>query len=374
MNQTTATELNRRLLHNLQAGGTDTEARTGAVAGARFTDPAILAREREALFLRTPQPVAFSGEIPEPGSYLALDVLDVPVLLSRDDQGALHAFINACAHRGAQVASGSGTARSHVCPFHGWSYRPDGQLRGRPGNEHFDTAPEQHALAPLPVSERHGVVVVGIADSIPQAEVDCALDEIGDELAAYGFDGYRGLERRTLPVDANWKLVNDLSLESYHFRTLHRDSVAEVLAPNAVVDTFGRHSRWAFPLQTITELAALDEARWPAKLQGSVTYTLYPGVMLIANALGAQMIRAEPGDRPEVSRVTYVGVHAPDCDRDAAHRAYRFGGDVFANEDLPAARDCQRGIAARGGDFPLGRNEPLLQFWHALWEAAVREP
>ena len=39
-----------------------------------------------------------------------------------------------------------------------------------------------------------------------------------------------------------------------------RDSVAEVLAPNAVVDTFGRHSRWAFPLQTITELAALDEA------------------------------------------------------------------------------------------------------------------
>jgi nitrite reductase/ring-hydroxylating ferredoxin subunit len=372
MNQTTATELNRRLLRNLQAGSTDTGARAGTVAGNRFTDPDILAREREALFLRTPQPVAFSGEVPDPGSYLALDVLDVPVLLSRDGQGTLHAFINACAHRGALVASGSGTARSHVCPFHGWSYQPDGRLRGRPGDEHFETAPEDHALTPLPVSERHGVVVIGARASVSQAAVDAALEDIGDELASYGFDAYRALERRTLAVNANWKLVNDLSLESYHFRTLHRDSVAEVLAPNAVVDTFTRHSRWAFPLQTITELGDLDEARWPAQLQGSVTYTLYPGVMLIANSLGAQMIRAEPGDRPDATRVSYVGVYAPGCDRDAAHQAYRFGGDVFANEDLPAARDCQRGIAARGGDFPLGRNEPLLQFWHGLWEDALR--
>lgn len=372
MNQTTARELNRRLLRNLQAGTTDTAVRAGTVAADRFTDPDILARERDALFLRTPQPVAFSGEIPDPGSYLALDVLDVPVLLSRDDRGALHAFINACAHRGARVASGSGVARSHVCPFHGWSYRPDGRLRGRPGDEHFETPLEDHALSPLPVSERHGIVVVGVSPAVSRAAVDAALDDIGDELAAYGFDGYRALERRTLAVDANWKLVNDLSLESYHFRTLHRDSVAEVLAPNAVVDTFTRHSRWAFPLQTITELAALDEAQWPAQLQGSVTYTLYPGVMLIANSLGAQMIRAEPDARPDATRVSYVGVHAPGCDRDAAHQAYRFGGDVFANEDLPAARDCQRGIAARGGDFPLGSNEPLLQFWHALWEDALR--
>jgi len=366
----TSRNLNRRLLHNLQQDTTDTCAEEGSIPAEYFTDPDILARERRALFSSVPQPVAFSGEIPEAGSYLTLDILDTPVLLVRGEDQTLRAFINACAHRGAPVAHGGGAARSFVCPFHGWAYDHQGRLKGRPGDSHFNIPPGDCALSPLPVSENHGVVVVAMAADVPQDTVDSALDEIGAELAAYGFENYRGLERRQLAVDANWKLVNDLSLESYHFRTLHRDSVAEVLAPNAVVDTWQRHSRWAFPVKTIKQLANLKEEDWPDSLQGSVTYTLYPGVMLLVNALGAQMIRAEPCERPNKTRIDYVGVHAPGCDRDAALQAYRFGGDVFANEDLPAARDCQRGIAARGGNYPLGRNEPLLQFWHRLWENA----
>ena len=372
MNKKTARELNRRLLDNLQADATDSCPDEGEVSFQQFTDPDIFQRECEVLFRETPQPVAFSGEIPEPGSYLALDVLDVPVLLSRDESGTLHALVNACAHRGAQVASGSGAARHHVCPFHGWTYQHNGHLRGRPSAHYFNDAGTQCSLTPLPVSEKHGIVVVGISAGVSQAMVDSALEEVGAELASYGFKDYRTLERRQLPVSANWKLVNDLSLESYHFRNLHRDSVAELLAPNAVVDTFTRHSRWAFPLKSIVDLKNRDESDWPEQLQGSVTYTLFPGVMCLVNSLGAQIIRAEPGAGPDETIVSYVGMCAPGCDRQAALQAYRFGGDVFANEDLPAARDCQRGITARGGSFPLGRNEPLLQFWHDLWEAALR--
>ena len=221
------------------------------------------------------------------------------------------------------------------------------------------------------MSERHGIVVIGSHNGISQTDVDNALEPIGHELENFGFADYQAIERRRLTVAANWKLVNDLSLESYHFHSLHRDSVGALLASNAVVDTFTRHSRWAFPLKSITELAEHDEADWPAQLQGSVTYTLYPGVMFVVNALGAQLIRAEPGEKPDETVVYYVGMCAPGCDFEAARRAYDFGGEVFANEDLPAAHDCQRGLAARGGNFPLGRNEPLLQFWHALWGDAL---
>jgi hypothetical protein len=173
-------------------------------------------------------------------------------------------------------------------------------------------------------------------------------------------------------VAANWKLVSDLSLESYHFKTLHRDSVAQILAPNAVVDTFGRHSLWAFPFKTITTLADLEEGAWPDAIQGSITFTLYPGVMFVVNALGAQMIRAEPGHRPGESRVTFVGVSRNNCDVEQARKAYEFGGDVFAREDLPIAAECQLGLTARGRDLLLGKNEPLLHFWHQLWRAAAR--
>lgn len=372
MDRATSNELNRRLLQNLGDRTTDRCADEARVPAHMFTSPNLLTRECHALFLDTPQPVAFSGELPEPNSYLALTVLDTPVLLARDEHGTLHAFINACAHRGAPVATGHGQARSLVCPFHGWAYRFDGALRGRPEDDSFSTAAADCALKSLPVSERYGVVVVALYPATPQRIVDDALNDIGQQLASFGFADYRPLERRHFDVSANWKLVNDLSLESYHFKTLHRDSVAQMLLANAVVDTFRRHSRWAFPLQTIGELADTPEADWPDSLQGSLTFTLYPGVMFLVNALGAQMIRAEPGKQPGESVVTYAGVYAPGCDPGEAHKAYAFGGDVFAQEDLPMAEACQQGLAAGGRDLLLGRNEPLLQFWHRLWHEAVQ--
>jgi phenylpropionate dioxygenase-like ring-hydroxylating dioxygenase large terminal subunit len=367
-----ATHLHRRLLDNLQNNATDMASAQTSISAAVFCDTQVHISERQALFENTPQPVAFSGEIPEPGSFLALQVLDIPVLLVRDDNGDLGAFINACSHRGAPVAAGGGQTRSLVCPFHGWAYALDGSLHGRPEDACFELSENACALPRLPLSEKYGVVVVAPSADVSQQAVAEALDEIGEELGSFGFERYRAIERRQYDVKANWKLVNNLSLESYHFKTLHQDSVASMLSSSAVVDTFDRHSRWAFPLKSIGRLADLEEAQWPDTLEGSCTYTLYPGVMLIVNSLGAQMIRAEPGSSPRESRVTYAGVHSASSDPDQARQAYEFGGDVFSQEDLPMARACQRGLAARGAELPLGRNEPLLQFWHRLWHDALQ--
>jgi phenylpropionate dioxygenase-like ring-hydroxylating dioxygenase large terminal subunit len=371
VNRSLINNLNKRLLENLCNNTTDKTEIEARIAATEFTCAKTLARERQTLFTNVPQPVAFSGEIPDPGSFLALQVLDVPVVLTRDENGKLRAFINACSHRGAQVATGAGQARSLVCPFHGWAYAMDGSLRGRPDDACFSTPREACSLTSLVVSEKYGIVVVAASVDVAQYSVDNALVEIGEHLEGFGFEHYRTLERRRFYVAANWKLVSDLSLESYHFKTLHRDSVAQFLAPNAVVDTFGQHSLWAFPFKSITTLAELDEASWPDSIQGSMTFTLYPGVMFVVNSLGAQMIRAEPGQRPGESRVTFVGVSRNNCDVEQARTAYEFGGDVFAREDLPIAEECQRGLTARGRDLLLGKNEPLLTFWHQLWRAAV---
>jgi phenylpropionate dioxygenase-like ring-hydroxylating dioxygenase large terminal subunit len=371
VNKTLTDNFNRRLLENLRNGTTDTAEHEYRIAASEFDSADILERERQALFAKSPQPVAFSGEIPSPGSYLALQVLDVPVVLTRDEAGTLRAFVNACSHRGAQIATGSGEARHLVCPFHGWAYAADGTLRGRPQDGCFDTPREDCSLAALPVSEKFGVVVVSIDAAVSQETVDTALIDIGEHLEGFGFQRYRSLERREFAVRANWKLVSDLSLESYHFATLHRDSVAQFLASNAVFDTYGRHSLWAFPYKSIGELADIDGASWPDTVQGSCTFTLYPGVMFVVNALGAQMIRAEPGTTPGESRVVFAGVGRGDCDLEQARRAYEFGGEVFTGEDLPVAEACQRGLSASQRDQLLGRNEPLLQFWHQLWRDAI---
>lgn len=341
------------------------------INAADFCNDAIYAAEREALFLNTPQPVAFSGELPEPNSYLALEIVGIPIVVTRDAGGALHAHINACAHRGAPVARHQGIRKTLVCPFHGWSYHLDGRLRAKPAAECFSTSDEELGLQKLAVSERGGIIVVAPSTDIAQAEVDLALAEVEEELRSFQFEDFRQLVRRDIEVNANWKLVNDLSLESYHFSNLHRDSVAQFLASNAVFDHWVKSSRWAFPLKSIVDLANTPQVEWPSTLQGSCTYTLYPGVMVIVNSLGAQMIRAEPGATPGTARVTYTGMRVADCDEEAARSACDFGAEVFATEDLPMAQACQKGMEVSAKKLPLGRNEPLLQFWHRLWQNAI---
>jgi phenylpropionate dioxygenase-like ring-hydroxylating dioxygenase large terminal subunit len=359
--------LNRRLLQRYQTSSSDLAEREMRVPADLFFCPQRHMTEIESLFRNTAQAVAFSAEIPDPQTYLALDVVDLPVLLSRDTNGTLHAFINACAHRGARVAEGAGRGSKLVCGFHGWTYSLDGQLVGRPQELCFTTAKQECGLTRLPVLEKFGIVFLGMNPEFSPDKLEVALEGLNDELENYHLEQYRTVERRQFDVDANWKLVTYLSLESYHFNILHRNSVATVLASNAVVDTYNNHSRWAFPFKSIDRLANLDEQDWPNELQGSCTYTLYPGLILIVNASGAQMIRAEPGANAGKSRVVYVGIAPTQIDPNTAEQAYNFGGQVFETEDLPVAQECQLGLEAGQRDLIIGVNEPLLQFWTRIW-------
>ena len=109
-----------------------------AVDGARYTSPAALAAEKEALFRRQPLPLAFGCEIAGPGDYLTLDIAGVPVLLVRGDDGAVRGLLNTCRHRGARLLDGTGqVGKAFACPYHNWTYDRCGVLRAQPGAEHF---------------------------------------------------------------------------------------------------------------------------------------------------------------------------------------------------------------------------------------------
>ena len=114
MNRETATALNRRLLAHVTSGTTELAESEVRLSCDILLDPVVHALERDRLFTHTPQPVAFSGELPEPLTSLAITVLDTPVLLTRNTAGQLRAFINACRHRGAQVSHGSAAGREVV--------------------------------------------------------------------------------------------------------------------------------------------------------------------------------------------------------------------------------------------------------------------
>ena len=373
MDQNTTKGLIRRLIARVESNTTDEAESMMSESVADFLCPQRFEREKRQFFLDAPQVIGFAGEVKSSGSYLTAEVMGIPVLVTRDSKGVLRAFINACAHRGAKVAHGCGIKQLLTCKFHGWTYALDGSLYSRPQDRCFETAGAGRGLRQLPVSDRSGLIVIGVKPEMRQEIVDNHLAEIEDQFGGFGFHGMHSLETRRFEVKANWKLISALSYESYHFATLHRDSVARFLRHNAIVDTFGKHSRWAFPLKGIEKLKEKEESAWPKVVPGAVSHALFPGTVVITNTEDAQIIRTEPGDSVDTSIVYYSGACRHEERRAESLAAYDFGGQAFENEDLPAAVESQQGLSARTQELLIGSNEPVVQFWRTLWRDMLQE-
>ena len=93
------------------------------------------------------------------GVVRATSVGDVPVVLVRDREDTLRAFLNVCRHRGSIVCEGAGTRETLQCPYHAWTYGLDGRLITAPrGNREGGIDKDELGLVPL--AARH----LGAAD------------------------------------------------------------------------------------------------------------------------------------------------------------------------------------------------------------------
>lgn len=367
--------MTRRVLGHFESRGLDTSDEVEVVPADVFTSAERHAADR-AMMRRVPHVVAWGGEVPEAGDYTTKDVMGTPVLLVRDKAGSARAFVNVCAHRGAQVAAGCGHAARFTCPYHAWSYDLDGRLATVPGRRMFDGVDLSGLnLRPLPVDEQAGLIVVGLDESV---SVDGFLDDPHDDLASFGFERYAHAVSSDVHLRANWKLAVDVNFEGYHFPFLHKDTLAPIVTNNSVFDVFGAHCRWAFPFRNIEELRDVPEEDWPQRFSGSVVYGIFPSCVLVESPVSTLMLRVYPGDTAGTCVVHMVGgALAPmrtDDDRVLAQMGFDGATAVLRDEDFPAAEACQRGMEHGLKNVILGRAEPLVQHLHEQWDAALTEP
>src|SRR4051812_12798428 len=128
-----AISLIERVLAHVAADTRDLGPDTVTRPVADYLDPIRFAEERDALFRDHPVVVGHMAQLPHPGSFFTHDHGALPLLVTRDEDGQLHAFVNVCQHRGARLCEEPhGRARRLACPFHGWSYDLSGRLRGIP--------------------------------------------------------------------------------------------------------------------------------------------------------------------------------------------------------------------------------------------------
>src|SRR5581483_8943037 len=102
---------------------------------AWYSDGETLRRERARIFARSWQYAGRADQVAEPGSFLAADAGGIPILVVRDRDGELRAFLNVCRHRGAVLTDGCGKRETIQCHYHAWTYDLDGSLRAAPRSD-----------------------------------------------------------------------------------------------------------------------------------------------------------------------------------------------------------------------------------------------
>ena len=109
------------------------DAERGSISRRIFIEPEIHEKELQQIFARCWLFLCHDSQIPRPGDFFTTYMGEDPVLVVRDSNGEVHAFLNVCRHRGNRLCRADrGNAASFTCAYHGWTYRNDGRLTGVP--------------------------------------------------------------------------------------------------------------------------------------------------------------------------------------------------------------------------------------------------
>jgi phenylpropionate dioxygenase-like ring-hydroxylating dioxygenase large terminal subunit len=339
-----------------------------------YTSTEVFAAEQRILFGGMPLLAGLSCEVATPGSFLTTSAGSVPVVVVRQADGDVKAFVNACRHRGAtlfQEHMGAGL-RKITCPYHAWTYGLDGCLRSFPGAEAgFDDIDKStHGLHELPVAEDHGLIFVRADAHAAPFTVDDALHGAQEELAPFGLEHYVHIDTRSHEWAMNWKLVMDTFTEPYHIPWLHKDSIAPYYHFDRwIFDAYGPHPRFIGTRKGVMdEFAKPDEDDWELLPHGTIQYLLVPNAVLVHQIDHVELWRLVPLAVDRTVALTSIYAPGPPA-TEKARRYFVKNLDVLLGvtnaEDFPAQERIQRNLAS--GALPevvYGKMEPALTHYH----------
>ena len=320
------------------------------IPAANYIEPTRFAAEMRSVFRSTPVLAGPSALLPEPRQFAAIDIAGQPVLLTRTKDGSVKAFANVCRHRGMKLCQPGepGTGRI-VCPYHAWTYDVDGRLFALPRPEIFPGLDKkQFGLLELPCVESGGLVWVGLDAKTPP-DFAAVQGELAADFDAFNIRNLFLYDKAVFKVNANWKLIMDSMLDSYHVTRLHRNSLAQFgVDSENMIDRIGRHIRNAAHRGNF-ERAKTSQRFSEMRRMMVFSYVLFPnGIVVVSpHYISLAIIRPVAIDRTEVDYYQLYDAPPPD-DRIAGkmREAFELMERVFAKEDYWAAEMCHQGLSS----------------------------
>jgi phenylpropionate dioxygenase-like ring-hydroxylating dioxygenase large terminal subunit len=368
----------RTIAHN-KAGTVHLTESVTTIPASNYFDPERWQREVDMIFKRVPLLLAMTAEIKEVNTYKAIDVVGMPVLISRGADGIARAFVNMCSHRGAQLVDpGVGTARRFACPYHNWTYNQEGDLVGVFKQDDFGQLDTSClGLTQLPIAERAGLIWVTLS---PDSKLDFDAFFAGyDEMLEFcDFTSMNHFGTRIL-AGPNWKISFDGYVDFYHLPILHKNTFGPDMSPDALFHRVGPHQRVTGPRGNWAKLEGRPTSEWPDSVLTGGVWSVFPHGSIAGFEIEGhkiyQVARVFPGATADES-VTYLDFisTAPKTDEfiAAANRQIAFLENVVRDEDYATGLKIQRTVKTGAKKvLHFGRNEGGAQYVHGWLDALL---
>jgi glycine betaine catabolism A len=324
---------------------------------AAYVDQAVFEWEQRHFFGGGWLCVGRSEQIANPGDQRAEPTGVGSVLLTRDDDGVLHAFANTCRHRGHELlpCGGSASERVIICPYHAWTYGLNGQLRAAAGFRNqagFDMA--EFGLAELPAVEWHGLIFVD--GSGRAAPLDDALGSLSEMLAPYEMSRLVVAGTHEYDSPANWKILTENYHECYHCPSIHPELCR--VSPPKSGENYSLPGTWVggtMDLRDGMATMSLDGSSQGVPLRGldeqglrTVIYVnVFPNILISAHPDYVMVHRLLPL-APDRTKIECSWAFAPEAvQRDGFDPSYAIDfWDLTNRQDWAACESVHRGLTS----------------------------
>src|ERR1044072_5399379 len=321
--------------------------RASTIPSSWYTNKDFYKLELQTVFSRSWQLAARSDQVSEPGCYVTSDIAGEPVVIVRGNDYVLRAFFNVCSHHAAAVMTeAQGKAAQLRCPYHGWTYSLEGELKGTPDFSsvcNFDRA--SNGLVPLELAEWENWVFVKLDDR-PLSLTAFLSEDLVAEISRLQLSELHWFERRHYSFDCNWKVFVDNYLDGgYHVPYLHKglDSVLDY--SNYMIENGTHHCLQWSPIVSDGAEAQTGAVR---KGDRALYYWIYPNFMInwYDGVMDTNLVIPRGVDQTEV----IFDFFFPDVVSEEARERNRASvavGQRIQDEDVAICKAVQRGLSSR---------------------------
>lgn len=330
----------------------------------------VFENEKENLFENAWNFVCFTSDLKEENDFVTIFIGNTPVVV-QNLRGNIKAFKNICSHRHSIIQTKDKGNRPLMCPYHGWAYDKKGIPKGIPKKPLFSFSKEELECLKL---KSYKVEICG-------SLVFVNIQEKNNGLKHYLGDLFDVVEKMTsafgemidvnkITIKANWKILVENTLESYHVNLIHEETFKKLGAEGMSFKFIKEHSLWDASLALKEDDKKVLRAHKPYKerpykIDGYKHLIIFPNILISSTyGISFNLSSIVPVDNESSIFTSYVFMtktNTEDTEEKPIQKVYKqslinFNRKVF-DEDKEICEKVQIGVKYSNYDGELSEEE-----------------